>query len=172
MRPQPRPDGVRAIRDDPRLDRDAAELHAALSELIRVYQFRDRERICCHGLSVTQCHALELLASEGPLSMNALAARLYLDKSTTSRVVDALERKGFAERQANPADRRALRLSATGSGRQLIDRVQGEILLEEKRLLAGFEPAVRREMSRLIGRLARAAGARVDTTGGTCSLIA
>jgi len=34
-----------------------------------------------------------------------------------------------------------------------------------------FEPAVRREMARLISRLARAAAARIDTSGGTCSSI-
>lgn len=159
------------IREDPRLDRDAADLHAALSELIRVYQFRDREKITCHDLSVTQAHALEVLGDNGPLSMNELAGRLFLDKSTTSRVIDSLERKGLARRDTNPADRRALRLSATAGGRQLLDTIRSGILAEEKRLLAEFEPAVRREMTRLIGRLARAAAARVDTTGGTCSTI-
>lgn len=163
--------GYLAVREDPRLERDAAELHGALSELIRVFQFRDRERICCHDLSVTQCHALEVIVEHGPLSMNHLAARLFLDKSTTSRVVDALERKTLARREANPDDRRALRLVPTGTGSELLRMIRGEILAEEKRLLAEFEPAVRREMARLIGRLSRAAAARVDTTGGTCSSI-
>jgi MarR family transcriptional regulator, 2-MHQ and catechol-resistance regulon repressor len=160
-----------AFRNDTRLDRDATALHAALSELIRVYQFRERDQICCHDLSVTQCHALEVLVTTGPLSMNHLAGRLFLDKSTTSRVVDALERKECAVREANPADRRALRLSATSRGHDLLERIRAEILNEEKRLLAEFEPAVRREMTRLISRLARAAAARVDTSGGTCCSI-
>ncbi|HUE95876.1 MAG TPA: MarR family transcriptional regulator, partial [Longimicrobiaceae bacterium] len=136
------------VRDDSRLDRDAADLYGALSELIRVYQFRDRERICCHDLSVTQCHALEAIVERGPLSMNELAGRLFLDKSTTSRVVDALERKELARRDANPDDRRALRLVATERGVELLRTVREEILAEEKRLLAEFEPAVRREMTR------------------------
>lgn len=159
------------LREDPRLDRDAADLHMALSELIRVFQFRDRERICCHDLSVTQCHALEVMVDHGSLSMNDLAARLFLDKSTTSRVVDALERKELARRDSNPSDRRALRLTATAAGAELLRKIRGEILIEEKRLLAEFEPAVRREMSRLIGRLSKAAASRIDTTGGTCSSI-
>ena len=81
------------VADDAELSRDAARLYDALSDLIRVYQFRDRDRICCHDLSVTQCYALEALVRRGPLTMNELAARLFLDKSTASRVVDALERK-------------------------------------------------------------------------------
>jgi MarR family transcriptional regulator, 2-MHQ and catechol-resistance regulon repressor len=161
-----------AIREDPRLDRDAADVQTALWELIRVYQFRDRERICRHELSVTQYHALYEIGTSGPLSMNALAARLYLDKSTTSRVVDSLERKRLATRTPNPADRRALLLQPTETGHALLGTIRGEVLAEEKRLLGEFEPAVRREMARLIGRLARAAAARIDTTGGTCTSIA
>lgn len=159
------------LRQDPRLDRDAADLHEAISQLVRVYQFRDRECICCHDLSITQFRAMEAIADEGPMSMNDLAGRLFLDKSTTSRVIDALERKELAEREPNPNDRRALLLSATTAGRELLQEVRGELLAEEKRLLAEFEPAVRREMARLIQKLSRAAAARVDTTGGTCSII-
>lgn len=162
---------VYSLREDPRLERDATDLHAALLELIRIYQFRERDVICCHDLSVTQCHALSIIAEHGPLSMNDLAGRLYLDKSTTSRVVDALERKGYTTREANPSDRRALLLTATAEGSRLVSLVSREVIAEEKRLLAEFEPAVRREMTRLVSRLARAAAARVDTTGGTCCLI-
>lgn len=160
-----------SLREDPRLERDAADLHAALSELIRVYQFRDRDVICCHDLSVTQCHALTMLDQDGPLSMNDLAARLYLDKSTTSRVVAALERKGYVARESNPADRRQLRLTPTPEGGALLATIRSEIIAEEKRLIAEFEPAIRKEMTRLVSRLARAAAARIDTTGGTCCTI-
>jgi MarR family transcriptional regulator, 2-MHQ and catechol-resistance regulon repressor len=168
---KPAPAGSPKLRADPRLERDAAELRAALSQLIRVYQFRDRHWICGHELSVTQCHALEVIAEAGPLSMNELAGRLFLDKSTTSRVVDALERKSYAVRQANPNDGRALWLRATVDGARLVERIRREILADEKRLCAEFEPGVRREMTRLITRLARSAAARVDTSGGTCCSI-
>jgi len=163
--------GLVGLREDPRLERDAQELHSALSELIRIYQFRGREQISSHALSVTQFHALEALMAAGSLSMNELAARLYLDKSTTSRVVDALERKQFAVRAPNPTDRRGLVLKVTSSGAALIALIRAEMIGEEKRLLSDFEPAVRREMSRLISRLARAAAARVDTSGGMCSIV-
>ena len=99
------------------LAEDTVALHRALSELIRVYQFRDRDRICCFDVSVTQCYALEAVVLNGPLSVNELAAALYLDKSTTSRVVDALQKKGYVERHEHPEDRRVLRLVVTDAGR-------------------------------------------------------
>lgn len=156
---------------DERLDADTLALHRALTELIRVYQFRDRDRICCYDVSVTQCYALEAVILEGPLTLNELAARLYLDKSTASRVVDALQKKGYVERRESPEDRRALQLVATPAGRDLHARIEGDILAQEKELLAGFDPEVRGAMPRLIGELARAASARVDTSGGSCCSI-
>ena len=50
------------------LDRDARGLHEAVADLVRVYQFRDRDRICCHDVSVTQCYALETIVEHGPLA--------------------------------------------------------------------------------------------------------
>src|SRR4026209_916514 len=57
-----------------RLEADAGALHEALTELVRVYQFRDRDRICCHDISVTQCYALDALLRRGPSGLNELAA--------------------------------------------------------------------------------------------------
>jgi MarR family 2-MHQ and catechol resistance regulon transcriptional repressor len=156
---------------DSSLDRDAAALYDALSALIRVYQFRDRDKICCHDISVTQCYALEALARHGPLTMNQLASHLYLDKSTVSRVVDAMQRKGLLERRPHSEDRRAVTLDATDNGRQLCEMIRRDLEEREKRLITDFEPETRAAMIELIGRLARAAEERVDTAAGTCCSI-
>jgi len=147
---------------DPQLARDAAALQRALCDLIRVYQFRDRDRICCHDISVSQCYALEALVERGPLTLNDLAAHLYLDKSTASRVVDGLERKGLARRGAHPEDGRAVLLSATPAGTRLCRRIQDDLMVDQMRLLEEFEPEVRQAMIRLIARLASAAAERVQ----------
>jgi len=156
---------------DASLDRDAAALHNALSTLIRVYQFRDRDKICCHDISVTQCYALDGLVRNGPLTLNQLASHLYLDKSTVSRVVNAMERKGLIARRPHSDDRRAVMLDATDEGRQLCELIRSDLEEQEKRLIADFEPETRAAMIELIGRLAKAAEERVDTAGGTCCSI-
>lgn len=153
---------------DTSLERDAAALYEILSDLIRIYQFRDRDRICCHDVSVTQCYALDALARHGPLTLNQLASNLYLDKSTASRVANALARKKLLRRRPHAEDGRAVSLELTASGRQLCDRIREEIQEREKRLLADFDPHVRSAMIELIARLARAAKERVSTVGGTC----
>lgn len=143
------------------LEADAVALHAAVSQLVRVYQYRDRDRICCHDLSVTQCHALEALIQHGPLRSLALAQRLNLDKSTVSRVVDALERKGYVRRRRDPEDARAQALSATRAGRELYQTIERGLIAQQAELIADLEPEVRAAAASLIRRLARAAEARL-----------
>lgn len=139
---------------------ESRALLAAVTDLVRVYQFRDRDRICCHDISVTQCYALEALVVAGPQRLNDLAARLRLDKSTASRVVDALERKGYASRFADASDGRAVALTATAAGRRLHQRIKDDLTLEHEKLVADLEPEARRAAVEVMRRLARAAEKR------------
>jgi DNA-binding MarR family transcriptional regulator len=136
-----------------------------MSELVRVYQFRDRTRICYYDLSVTQCHAVAALVARGPMPLNGLASALYLDKSTASRVVDSLERKGYVRRTADPNDGRALRLEVTSKGREIHTRIENDLVDEVKKMLTDFDPDVRQATTRLVARLAKAAKARFSNSG-------
>lgn len=149
------------------LEADARALHDAVSELVRIYQFRDRDKICCYDISVTQCYALETLLRSGPLQMGELASALYLDKSTTSRVVDALERKKYVERVPNPEDRRALALRITRAGRELNQRIDADLVEQQKALVKDLDPQLRASVTDVIERLARAAQARFRA-GASC----
>jgi DNA-binding MarR family transcriptional regulator len=142
------------------LDRQAAELNEALWAFSRAYQFRDRDRICCHDISVTQCHALDVLIRRDRCTLNELAAELYLDKSTTSRVVGALERKGYVARTRHPRDQRAVLLAATTAGQKVHARITESLAAERRQILAGFPPEVRAGAAELIQRLTVALQAR------------
>ena len=142
------------------LVRDARSLHEAVADLVRVYQFRDRDRICCHDVSVTQCYALETIVEHGPLGLRALAERLFLDKSTTSRVVSTLVRKGYVEQRADAKDGRATTLSATRQGQRLCARITDDLVDQQKQLLQDLDPDVRAGVVQVLRRLAHAADAR------------
>jgi DNA-binding MarR family transcriptional regulator len=142
------------------LARDAQALHDALSNLVRLYQFRDRDKICCYDISVTQCYALEVLEERGPSRSQALAEALMLDKSTTTRVVDALVRKGYVERLPDPDDARAVSLSITPDGRKLYEQINSELIEQQIELLRDLGPDVRAGATEIIQRLVRAAHSR------------
>ena len=152
------------------LDRDAAALQQAVADLVRVYQFRDRDRICCHDVSVTQCYALETLVEHGPMRLSALAERLFLDKSTTSRVVNTLVRKGYVEQRADATDGRAMLVKATRQGQRLCARITSDLVGQQKQLLGDLTPEIRAGVVQVIRRLAQAADARFRSgvTGSCC----
>lgn len=139
------------------LQADGLALHEALADLVRAYQFRDRDRICCHDISVTQCYALEALKRDGPMRLNDLAERLFLDKSTSSRVLGALVRKGYAERLVDLTDGRAISVRITAKGQKLYNRIHVGLVEQQSRMIEDLAPDVRRAAIEVISRLARAA---------------
>ena len=153
------------------LQRDAEALQAAVADLVRVYQFRDRDRICCHDISVTQCYALETVVEHGPMRLSALAERLFLDKSTTSRVVNTLVRKRYVEPRADATDGRAMLINATRQGEQLCKRISSDLVEQQKQVLGDLAPEIRAGVVQVLQRLAQAADARFRSgvTGVCCA---
>jgi DNA-binding MarR family transcriptional regulator len=139
---------------------DARALQDAVADLVRVYQFRDRDRICCHDISVTQCYALETLVEHGPMRLGELTERLFLDKSTTSRVIRTLVGKKYVEQRPDATDGRATVLNATRAGRALCARITEDLVEQQKTLLSDLDPDVRAGVVNVIRRLAQAADSR------------
>ena len=72
------------------------------------------------GLRATQYAILSRLKREGPMTINALAAALVMDRTTLGRNILPLQRDELIEIVASPVDRRRreLRLSAAGADKQ------------------------------------------------------
>jgi DNA-binding MarR family transcriptional regulator len=132
----------------------AERFHRVFAELVRAYQFRDREGVTCYGLSVSQCYALEILEKEGPMAMNRLAALLYLDVSTMTRIVDFFVAGGLAGRVEDKKDRRIRQVKITRKGRSLLSKIHGGLIAEYQEVLravpVGSRDAVVDTVSRLL----------------------
>ena len=150
------------------LERDAAALQRVLTDLIRVYQFRDRDAVCCYDISTGQCHGLERLAERGSMTLNDFAASLFLEKSSASRLADGLEKKGYVRRKPRVDDARYVLLELTKRGRTLHDRIERDLLEERALVLADLTSEERRLVIESITRLSDAASARVSTEAGCC----
>ncbi len=62
-----------------------------------------------------------MIVFAGPVTMAELAAAEQVRAPTMTRIVDALVADGLAERAADPADRRLVRVAATDQGRALLE---------------------------------------------------
>jgi DNA-binding MarR family transcriptional regulator len=72
--------------------------------------------------TIAQYRTLVMLASRGPQRMVDLAAALDVAPSTAGRMCDRLVRKGLIRRHRARADRRAVLVSVTTAGRQVVDQ--------------------------------------------------
>jgi DNA-binding MarR family transcriptional regulator len=99
------------------------EIYRALTELARRYQFRNRDEICCYGLTVSQCYALQTL-QDGAHHTGALSAKLGLDISSTTRLVDQLVRKKLVYRKRGVEDGRVRQIELTDAGKKLMNRIE------------------------------------------------
>lgn len=107
---------------------------------------------CC-GVTLAQCHALLELAY-GEVSLGGLAAALDLDISTLSRTVEGLVKAGLVERSADPSDRRAVRLTLTGAGRERVATINEMCNRDYARVLGELKEADRRTVVRAVRVLA------------------
>jgi DNA-binding MarR family transcriptional regulator len=71
--------------------------------------------------TIAQYRALVVLASRGPQRLVDLSAALGVMPSTAGRMCDRLLRKGFIRRHRARTDRRAVQVSITAAGRQVVD---------------------------------------------------
>ena len=135
------------------LRQQAQRLYKVLTELVRRYQFRDREEICCHGLSVSQCYALSALEQQGPMSMGELAEHLHLEISTMTRIVDYLVSNKLATRVADARDRRICRVRISRKGEGRVAKIHAELIKEYEAVLREVPPESREAVVLAISHL-------------------
>jgi DNA-binding MarR family transcriptional regulator len=118
-----------------KLEEGAERLHHLTKELIRRYQFRDWNQICCYGISISQSHILDTLAEEGDVTMQQLARRMFKSVSTMTRVVGQLVRRGYVKRRQNPEDRRVINVSITPQGKAIVAAISRDLIRTQKAVL-------------------------------------
>lgn len=111
-------------------------------------------------LSMVQLATLYLLDGSEPVTLGELAGRVGRSLSATSRLADALVRRGLVERRVHPDDRRArlLALSPDGDeGLRRIERTRADAQLAIMARLTDDERALVGRAMALLGDSARRA---------------
>jgi len=83
-----------------------------------VSQFYD-QALAPFGLRATQFSILGRLQKSGPWTIQALAARLVMDRTTLGRTIRPLERDGLVAMEIDASDRRVRALRITPAGQKL-----------------------------------------------------
>ncbi len=130
-------------------------LESALMAVARGLRHGWAESIAHTGLAPHQARALRMISAEGPLRPGALADRLRIAPRSVTEVVDALVERGLVSREPDPADRRAMTLTITDTGRELLGEITAIRRAHTEQVfdavLSGEEQAA---LAVLLGRLA------------------
>lgn len=109
------------MRSDPATPSQECNCLALRQAARHVTQFYD-QCLAPSGLRTTQLSILAKLKRLGPLTINALARELIMDRTTLGRTMLPLERDGFISIEDGTLDRRSKELHLTKSG---VERLRG-----------------------------------------------
>ncbi len=102
-----------------------------------------------HELTFSQYIVLKELA-HGTASVTELARSAQLDPGAMTRLLDKLEARGYVARVADPADRRALHIHLTDTGRAMWEEVNHLGLRVRQRAMRGLGEADVERLTRLL----------------------
>ena len=113
--------------------------------------------------TIAQYRTLVVLASRGPQRIVDLAEALDVAPSTAGRMCDRLVRKGLVRRHRARGDRRAVLVSATPAGRQVVDEATGRRRALIADILARLPVPAQQAVAQALRAFADAAGEIPDS---------
>jgi len=127
-----------------RVARLAAHLERDLAETCKVA-----------GLKLAQFQVLAELRGRDPLPMSAsdLARAVILTTGGMTPVLDQLADRGLINRQVDPEDRRARRITITEKGRSVINRALDQQIARHRALNAALAVEEREALSNILRKL-------------------
>lgn len=112
-----------------------------LGELRRTADRLDEAVATQFGLNRTDLRCIGILYRRGRVTAGELAEESGLTPGAITTVLDRMERDGYANRVADPSDRRRVLVTSTAATRELGARVYGEVELAGRARLEQIDPA-------------------------------
>jgi len=107
------------------------------------------------GLGDSDFRVLDVLLHDGPMPVNAIGPKVYLNPGSVSVAVDRLYKKGLVSRAESESDRRVRTVSLTNKGRELfVPLLRHESSLVEK-VFQEVSPGEQEQLEGLLKRIGK-----------------
>lgn len=90
-----------------------------IKEINGIIDYNMRKKFNDTGLTLPQVITISILDKDGEMNINELSMKLSLSKSTTSGIVDRLEKQGTVERVRSSVDRRVVYVRLTEQAKNM-----------------------------------------------------
>jgi DNA-binding MarR family transcriptional regulator len=106
------------------MNSNAKEFREIMRQIERKLGIVDEAEKSCCGVTLTQCHSLVEIGRAEKVSLCELTEIMELDKSTLSRTVDQLVRKGYIKLDIDDGNRRYVSITLTEKGREEFEGIE------------------------------------------------
>jgi len=106
-----------------------------------------------YGLTTEQFHILKSTSARAGISQSQLCVSVGKKPANITRLLDRLEKKGWIERQPNPADRRSSLVYLTREGERMIAEVSNEFESYASWFVEGVGQEEERAFRRVLGKI-------------------
>jgi MarR family transcriptional regulator, transcriptional regulator for hemolysin len=145
-------ESVQAVRNSPAAP--PGDLGWHLGTVLRGYQSRFEDAVEGMPAGIRGYQVLSTVVHRDPPNQQALGAHLAIDRTVLTYLLDTLVDAGVVERVPAPSDRRARKIVATDSGREILGRYEERVAAAEGDLLSGLNDSEADALASLISRLA------------------
>ncbi|WP_425861863.1 MarR family winged helix-turn-helix transcriptional regulator [Arthrobacter sp. TWP1-1] len=125
-----------------------------LGMVLRGYQTRFETAVAEMPAGIRGFQVLSTVVHKDPPNQQALGTHLAIDRTVLTYLIDTLVKAGVVERIPDPSDRRARKIVATDSGREMLADHEERVAAAEADLLSGLAEPESLALASLISRLA------------------
>ncbi|MGX6442964.1 MarR family winged helix-turn-helix transcriptional regulator [Neobacillus sp. K501] len=100
-----------------------ANIEKDLRYISGIIKQKGREMLTNYKITPPQFIALQWLFDEGDMTIGELSSKMYLACSTTTDLVDRMEKNNLVMRVKKPSDRRVVQIHLLEEGERIIDEV-------------------------------------------------
>lgn len=100
-----------------------ADIEKSLRHIAAIIKQKGREILNQYAITPPQFVGLQWLYELGDMTIGELSVKMYLACSTTTDLIDRMEKNKLVERVKDPADRRVVRIHLLAEGERIIQEV-------------------------------------------------
>lgn len=104
-------------------EQQVIEIERSLRMVAQMIKQKGREILTQFPITPPQFIALQWLSEKGDMTIGDLSGRMYLAFSTTTDLIDRMEKNKLVERVRDQSDRRVVRIHLLNKGKEIIDEV-------------------------------------------------
>lgn len=132
---------------------DVAFLEKELRHISGIIKQRGRQILNAYTITPPQFVALQWLLELGDMTIGDLSNKMYLAFSTTTDLIDRMERSELVQRVRDEQDRRVVRIHLLAEGERIIEEVIDKRQQYLKEILGQFDESEVANLSILLEKL-------------------